>query len=273
MSDKEKFIKRTSKSWVSEQILKYFQEIGFEELLEEGLELIRARRVLDFTISQGVCSARVFGETGAPSLVTLSLPVIEDEGWEAIYESLAKRSLYLASFLAGVLPTEITESVEEAGQSLFPKTGSDFQIEVEDEKLAKLDARAAAVIYKFCENLADNPFNLIVFRGRGREETIVEIRRKRSLNSQKEASASGVHIQQVHAEHSSEVPLGEEFWNSGSSVEGISYNIKADELPAAILRHLDPIPLNGLEDEVDRLLEEAYDHVTKRAQAYGLGLS
>jgi len=272
MSSSEKLLKRTSKSWVSENMLKYFQEIGFEELLEEGLELIRNRRVLDFTVNKGVFSARVFGETGAPSLVSISLPLIEDQDWETIFELLASRSLFLASFLAGVLPTEINEAFDEANQSLFPKTGNDFQIEIEGKKQKSLDARTAAIIYKFCESLSDNPFLLIVFRGRGREETIVEIRRKRSLQNQKEASASGVHFQQVHAEHSSSIPKGEDFWKSGSNLDGVTYKIKADELPAAILRHLDPVPLGGLEEDVERLLEDAYDHVTQRAQAYGLGL-
>ena len=71
----EKLLKRTSKSWVSESMVKYFQEIGFEDLLEDGLQLIKNRRVLDFSVGKGVFSARVFGETGAPALVSVSLPV------------------------------------------------------------------------------------------------------------------------------------------------------------------------------------------------------
>ena len=268
----DSFFKRTSKSWVSETLLSTFNEIGFDELLEEGLELVRSRRVLDFGVSKGACSARVFGETGAPVLVQVNLETITDEGWDKIYETLSDKSLFLASFLAGELPTELEAGFSDAGEALFPVSGKEFKVQIDGKNKRKLCPMSAAVIYKFLDALTENPFLYIVFRGRGREETIVEIRRKRSLKNQQEASASGVHIQQVHADHANEVPLDDDFWKSAESLQDLRYNIKADELPAAILRHLDPIPLGGLEEEIERNLEDAYEHVTTRAQAYGLGL-
>lgn len=275
MNTKEGFLTRTSKSWVSDRVRGLFDDIGFDEVLAEGIELIKNRRVLDFTIQKGRFSARVFRETGAPKLVSVDLPVIEDESWDNIFERLASQSLFLASFLSGSLPPETLEAFRDAGADLFPESGKDFVLQTEGEEISSLQAEHAAVIYKFCEGLSEDAFNYVVFRGRGKEETIVEIRRKRLILNQREVSASGVHVQQVHGEQAGadgDLDLGRDFWLSSGNLDELTFEIKADELPAAILRHLEPLPLNGLEEEVEQLLNEAYDHITQRAQAYGLGM-
>ena len=54
---------------------------------------------------------------------------------------------------------------------------------------------------------------------------------------------------------------------------GIQYQLKADELPAALLRRIEPPPLLGLESSFEPELQEVYNRVTSRAQAYALQLA
>ena len=50
----------------------------------------------------------------------------------------------------------------------------------------------------------------------------------------------------------------------------ISYQIKADELPAATLKRLDAMPLLGIEEHVESKVEAAYEKIARLAQSYGL---
>ena len=54
---------------------------------------------------------------------------------------------------------------------------------------------------------------------------------------------------------------------------GLQYQLKADELPAALLRRVEPPPLLGLEVHFEPELQEVYNRVTSRAQAYALQLA
>ena len=62
------------------------------------------------------------------------------------------------------------------------------------------------------------------------------------------------------------------FWKMKPEAAQIHYHIKADELPASILKWLEPLPLRGIEEAIDRKLEECYAKVARLAQSYGLGL-
>ena len=55
-------------------------------------------------------------------------------------------------------------------------------------------------------------------------------------------------------------------------LQQLSYDIRADELPAALLKRMEPAPLDGVDIDADRALEEAYVQVARRAQAFGLGM-
>jgi len=76
--------------------------------------------------------------------------------------------------------------------------------------------------------------------------------------------------------HNVEPPLKSQaraFWKLGEPAKELHYSIRADELPASLLRRLDPLPLGGFEADLGAEFEEMYAKVARRAQAFGLGLS
>jgi len=276
VADKETFLKRCAKSWVSEKMRLAFNQLGLERQLDEAIVLIKKRRVLDFSVSKGAFNARVYGDVGAPKVVSVKLPVFSDKEWNLVFSKMAEQALFSASILSEKFPADIEKLFEENDIPFLPPEGKGLTFDIEGEKLKEPDPRVAAIMYRFCERLVDDPFLYFIFRGKGREETIVELRRQRLKIAEEERQASRTNLEHLEEDQSSAVfPVGEEFWTLGSKEDflALSYNIKADELPAAILKWLDPLPLSGIEDDVEPLLEEAYEHVTNRAQGYGLGLS
>lgn len=260
--------KRTSKSWISERVALLFQSHGFDEALEEGIELIRKRRVLDFVVVGGSFGARVFGEEGPPTRIDIKIPQLSSEEWSRVFGVLAEKSFYLAKLLAGELPEETVRAFAKAECELLPQEGIEFF--ADDQRVSTLESESAAIIYRFCDKLVSDPFLLFTLRGRGREETILELRKRRA----------NIKVEPKIEELSTEEPVEIEpvktslsdYWQYPSELNDVQYNIKADELPAAILKWLDPPPLNELEIEVEGRLEEAYEMIARRAQAYGLGL-
>ena len=169
--------KRTAKSWISERIARLFEERGFEGALETGMELIRKRRVLDFVVVAGNFGARVYGEVGPPKKIEVCLTQLTDANWQSVFSVLSKKAFYMAKLLAGELPEEITNAFSEAGCQLFPEEVKEFTFLTDGVETSELNEEFAAVIYRLCDKLVSDPFLLFTLRGRGREETILEIRK------------------------------------------------------------------------------------------------
>ncbi len=273
MASREALQKRIDKSWVSKKSQQLFDQLGFDEQLDDAILLIKKRRVLDFVVTTGSFSARVYGDVGAPKVVSVSIPVVSEAKWKKAFSLMAKKALFSSAILAEQLPKDVLAVFSQIGSDLIPEDTSKIVIKVEGKKQKDLDDRAAAVIYRFLDRVVDDPFLLFALRGKGVEETIIELRRHRLALAESKREQESEDLDEVDGA-SVLIPTTSDFWQTPNTTElsELEYNIKADELPAAILKRLDTLPLDGVEDEVEPLLEEAYNHVTTRAQAYGLGL-
>ncbi len=264
---------RKTRSWCSKSFLKAFTNVDTEALLEEGYEYSRKRRVFELFVSPGRVVAKVQDDLSKPTRVEIIFRQLTEGEWDKAFTSLAKDAFFYANLLAEKLPSEVESYFEKAGVSLFPNSSEDIEIIHEGHKGVPLTKHVAAVLYRLCEKLDSEPFTILILRGRGVQESIQEIKKLRTtLMPQIEQTTSvGYH----HVQYESAPPLAEmfsSFWTSGPKLGKLSYSIKADELPAALLKWLDPMPLSGIEDEVDFIFEDAYVQVATRAQAFGLGL-
>ena len=121
------------------------------------------------------------------------------------------------------------------------------------------------------EKITEDPFTILSVRGKSREEILAHLRRRREGDRQRALTQLR---EEVVPEN--EIPAApvtnEEFYSHRAELDDISYDIRADELPAAILKWVEPLPLGELAHELEAPLEEAYARVARRAQTYGLGL-
>jgi len=267
-------IENNSGYWRAERLLQLLTEFGVNEHIDAGHEIIQRRRTVDFFVAPGTISARIQDERGHPVRVRLSLEAIADQLWPVIFNELSQSALYLAKLLCAQLPLETEQVFQRAGSFLFPTSAKELALQCECTA-PNTGCKHSAALYLLASNqFVSDPFSLLTWRGRAREQAMAELRRVRqNLRASLQDSASVGSYQLLPSQPAT--PLSESmthFWSSGARLQELKYTIKADELPASLLRRLDSIPVGDLQTGVELALEDAYAHVARRAQSLGLGL-
>lgn len=265
--------KKERRSWCSKRFLEMIGDSVPLEAEEQAIELIQKHRVLDFMIQPGRASVKVHDEAGKAHRVEIVFKQISDREWQKVFSGLASQSYYLALILSGQVPEEFEGILREYKLSLFPEKLPDLAVYIDGARTMEVTPAVAALLHRVAERLDNDPFSVFILKGRGREETVAEIRKGRSSLVKQKDTGNDIVLQ--GQEYEPAPPLSEtvnRFWSRGEALKELSYTIRADELPASILKWLDPPPLLGLENEVDSLLEEAYERVARLAQAFGLRL-
>ncbi|MCB0322871.1 MAG: hypothetical protein KDD69_04835 [Bdellovibrionales bacterium] len=243
------------------------------ELEQEATELIRRRKLLDFMVQPGRVTAKLHDDQGRPQRLEVLFRQFSDEQWLRIFDLMAREAYFMAKLLNAKVPAKTEDIARQAGCALLPTSRDELRVAVNDKEERTLSAPSAALVMRMCERFESDSFSIITVRGRGPDEAISELQRLRSLLKQKQEFSSALTYQQV--EYEPAPPLRAtvgHYWSHAKDLTELTYTIRADELPASILKWLDPLPLGGLEDEVDFLLEEGYAKVARLAQGYGLGL-
>lgn len=277
MSEKETITseqhKKVSKSWCSSRLIELFSETSYSSFLADCAEYSRRHKILDFLITPGKASAKIQDNGSKLNKVEIIINEFDESIWEGVFNALVTKAYFIAKLLSGELPQEIETVFSEVGVDLFPTDLDKLQIIYNGKQTYEINKHIAAVIYRLSQRLEEDPFCVFLLRGCGREELITNIRKlRRSLRVPQDLETSEIktpEIKQPVALFQCEVS---KFWSYSEPIKDLSFTIKADELPAAILKWLDPLPLSGIEDKVDFLLEEAYAQVARRAHAFGLGL-
>ena len=267
-------LEKHSGYWRAERLLAVLAEFGITDSIDAGHEIIQKRRAIDFFIAPGTISARIQDDRAQPVRVRLQLEVIPDRTWPVIFSELAGKALYLAKLLCADLPIETEQVFELAGAPLFPGTANELTLICECSP-PNTGCRHAAALYLLASNhFVNDPFSLLTWRGRARDQVLAELRRIRQSLKQNANQASGYGSYQLLPSFPS-IPLSdslERYWSAGERLNDLTYSIKADELPAALLRRLDAIPVGDLQTPTELALEDAYAHVARRAQSLGLGM-
>ena len=238
----------SNRSWIADKFLALFPKAD----LAVGGALVSKRRVLDFSLGDGVVSARVQEESGKTLRIELRISIFEDSQWDKIFGELSKTSLPYAALLSGEYPEEVEAALQLEGLGLVPTSVP--------ESDAYESPRFGALLLKLAERLETDPFAIFTIRGRGREETLSELKLRQR--------PGGALLAATPREKAA--MTAREFFGARHDLKTFSYNIRADELPAALLKRLDQVPDASMESEMR--LEEAYAQVARRAQVYGLGM-
>lgn len=260
---------KKNRFWVSERLRQLFADKLEQAFDEPG----KKKRVLDFFLVPGKVQVKLQEETGKMHRVEFELAQFDDAEWQRISKALAEQALFIASFLSGRVPEEIDTLLSVQGLSLPPSTKEEIKMFCDGQLLNKRTEQFVFLaLDRLLSRLDEDPFSIFVLRGKGREELLLEVHRQRSFLSRPHGRV-WTEAEEPEAQPGlSTAEDLERFWKSGVAMERLSYSIRADELPASLLKRLDPLPLGGVEDILDPLLEDAYAQVARRAQAYGLEL-
>ena len=266
----EKSNSAESKAWYVRRIFTLFLKFEIDEYLDLGSELSKGKSMLDFSVVSGGLRAHIELAEGTRVNVGITIGEFSDSLWTSLLNEFSVSSLFLAKFLAGKITSETENICAKFNEELIPLTPDSVKVNCSSSEEEEIKIALATLYWKFIEVVQEDPFLVLSIRGMEREEIIAEIRKRRTILRKKlnEEQSDGITVDYL----SDFQRIAKNFWEYPAELEEIKYSIKADELPAAVLKRLDSLPLGGLEEEVDYLLEEAYVHVATRAQAFGLGL-
>ena len=141
--------------------------------LARGRTYARKGQVIDFELTPGRVAGRVQGSRPQPYGVTIEIPAYDKAQWTRILAALGSQALYRAALLAGEIPHELVELFDELELPLFP---AELAMECSCPDWGKPCKHVSAVLYVLAEAFDDDPFLVLAWRGRGREELLAALR-------------------------------------------------------------------------------------------------
>ncbi|GAA2637957.1 hypothetical protein [Streptomyces vastus] len=146
-----------------------------EEPLKKGRAVARSGRLGPVTVSPGRVAALVYGGEDEPYTVSLELPELDDDQWDALWEKTADRPAETEALLAGELPPDLLEAAEDARLGVLPGYG-ELEPECDCDEPDHPCAHAVALGYQFSWLLDEEPQVLLLLRGREWAEALEELK-------------------------------------------------------------------------------------------------
>jgi uncharacterized Zn finger protein len=162
--------------WWSQRFIAVLESYGMSGRLARGRSYARAGQVLDFELSQGKVTARVQGSRIRPYQVRIGVLPLTTAQWRTVEGRLAGQALFRAKLLAGEMPREIEQVFADCGTPLFPHSPGDLDMRCNCPDWEVPCKHLAAVCYVLAEEFDRDPFAMLAWRGRGRDELLTALR-------------------------------------------------------------------------------------------------
>jgi uncharacterized Zn finger protein len=164
---------KIGEQWWSRRFVDILEEICDGGRLARGRSYARKGQVIDFTMTPGLVTGRVQGSRPDPYVVTIKITAYDQTQWTTISSALASQALYRAALLAGTMPHEILEVFDGLDLPLFP---SRLEMDCSCPDWSVPCKHASAVLYVLAEAFDDDPFRVLAWRGRARDELLDALR-------------------------------------------------------------------------------------------------
>lgn len=163
-------------TWWSQRFTEVLESYGLGARMQRGRRYARAGQVLSLQVRTATIAAQVQGSRRTPYLVTISLPEPTAKQWAAIDEGMRSKVGFVARLLAGEVPTGLEAVFERAQVPLFPRTWKELRADCSCPDWENPCKHIAAVLYVFADQLDADPWLLMAWRGRTREEIVEPLR-------------------------------------------------------------------------------------------------
>jgi len=238
--------------WWSRRFTDVLESFGMSGRLARGRNYARSGQVLGFEISCGYVTAQVQGSRVKPYRVRIQVTPLTTAQWRRVERALAEQALFRAKLLAGEMPREIEEVFADCGTPLFPRLARDMQMSCSCPDWEVPCKHLAAVCYVLAEAFDLDPFGILAWRGRGRDDLLASLR----LLTAGEAEAARPLIDVRDR------PLAEcvaDYWSPGMSLTRLRGLPPAPATaPDLLLRTFEPPPAQVRGQDLVTLLTPAY---------------
>ncbi|MGH8999110.1 MAG: SWIM zinc finger family protein [Acidimicrobiia bacterium] len=256
-------------TWWSQRFISMLEAFDLGPRLARGRRYARAGQVLDLEVEAGAVHARVQGSRSAPYRVSIRVLPISGKDWARVEEALAARAVFLAKLLAGEMPPDIEEAFAACRLSLFPAAPSDLTTDCSCPDWANPCKHVAATYYLLAEAFDDDPFLILAWRGRTREELLDRLGGRGGTVLAGRSSAEGWAAPDAALPDLAD--CADSFYDSGLALPPATPIV--DGLPAdALLRELEDPPVEIRGHPLADVLRPAYAAMTEAARRRISGL-
>jgi uncharacterized Zn finger protein len=179
--------------WWSQRFLEVLESFALGSRLTRGKNYARRGQVLSLSVAPGVVTASVQGSRRTPYTVTIALPAFGELVWAKVEVSLAEQAIHSARLLAGEMPHDLEGVCSAAGAPLFPERAKDLVQSCSCPDGEVPCKHLAATFYLLAEHFDEDPFAILLWRGRSREALLCRLRELRG-------SGPLVSLEPVHGE-------------------------------------------------------------------------
>jgi len=177
--------------WWSRRFIAVLESYGMSSRLQRGRSYARKGQVLEFTLATGTVTARVQGSRRTPYRVSLAVKPLTAAQWQSVESLLASQALFRARLLAGEMPAEIESVFDSCGTPLFPSSARDLAMDCNCPDWEVPCKHLAAVCYVLAEAFDADPFAMLAWRGKVREELLTALRGAGKGTGEGAAAAAG----------------------------------------------------------------------------------
>ena len=162
-------------TWWSRRFVAVLESLSMGGRLTRGRTYARKGQVLELAVRPGSVTSTVQGSRPQPYQVSIAFDVLAEEAWQGVESALASQALYRAQLLAGELPGELEQVFADAGAPLFPGSQRELRMRCSCPDVAVPCKHIAATFYLLAERFDDDPFDLLLWRGRSRADLLADL--------------------------------------------------------------------------------------------------
>jgi uncharacterized Zn finger protein len=168
--------------WWSRRFLEVLESFALGSRLTRGKNYARRGQVLSLEVAPGVVKAVVQGSRRTPYQVSIALTAFSELVWAKVEVTLAEQAIHSARLLAGEMPTDLEEVFLAAGAPLFPQRAKDLTMSCSCPDWEVPCKHLAASFYLLAERFDDDPFAILLWRGRSRKALLDRLRELRGAD-------------------------------------------------------------------------------------------
>jgi uncharacterized Zn finger protein len=172
-----------AQTWWSRRFITVLEEIGLGGRMQRGRTYARKGQVISLDIAAGTVTAQVQGSRVRPYRVRVGITAYGKPEWARLERALAASAWYSAKLLSGEMPEDIEEVFAGEGLSLFPAEADDLSMDCSCPDWEVPCKHIAAVFYLLAESFDDDPFRILAWRGRDREDLLANLQAARTAGA------------------------------------------------------------------------------------------